>query len=212
MSKKCFQLSISTYCQAKCRSCLRTNESTGEPEDWLKPAHMSVSAVQNLVTGEYFKKNEMGYILFCGELGDPMMHPDIEEIIDICLGAVPRIEIATNGGLRQPDWYEKIAKKYGNRIHIKWAIDGTDHKTNWKYREGVDFKRAMSNMKTWIKNGGAGDWHFLIFDWNWKQVNKARHMAKKIGIEILFKVNNRPYGLIRPQAKKRVMEILKNGR
>jgi hypothetical protein len=37
-------------------------------------------------------------------------------------------------------------------------------------------------------------------------------MAKKIGIEILFKVNNRPYGLIRPQAKKRVMEILKNGR
>jgi MoaA/NifB/PqqE/SkfB family radical SAM enzyme len=125
---------------------------------------MSVSAVQNLVTGEYFKKNEMGYILFCGELGDPMMHPDIEEIIDICLGAVPRIEIATNGGLRQPDWYEKIAKKYGNRIHIKWAIDGTDHKTNWKYREGVDFKRAMSNMKAWIKNGGAGDWHFLIFD------------------------------------------------
>lgn len=211
MSDKCFQLSISTYCQAKCRSCLRTNSETGEPEDWLTPTHMSVEAVQNLVSGDYFKKNKLGYLLLCGELGDPMMHPNIDKILDITLAVVPRVELSTNGGLRQPEWYAKTAQKYGSRIHIKWAIDGTDHETNWKYREGVDYYRAMDNMKAWIENGGNGDWHYLIFEWNWKQVKTAKQIAKDIGIEILFKINNRPFGLIDPLHKRKVMEELTNG-
>ena len=39
--KHSLDFAITTYCQAKCRSCMRTNERTGATASWLKPAHMT---------------------------------------------------------------------------------------------------------------------------------------------------------------------------
>lgn len=36
----CFDFAITSFCQAKCRSCVRTNSDTGEPEQWLTPRHV----------------------------------------------------------------------------------------------------------------------------------------------------------------------------
>ena len=91
---------------------------------------------------------------------------------------------------------------------IDWGIDGTDHDTNWLYREGVNYERAMENMHTWFSNGGGGAWHFLIFDWNWFQIPEAIHIAKDIGCKLEFKFNNRKHGLISPENKNIAWDLL----
>ena len=70
---------ISSYCQAKRRSCARTNDQTGEKEEWLVPKHMKLETFKNVIKN---MKAPLTQIQFCGELGDPMMHPDIEFLIN----------------------------------------------------------------------------------------------------------------------------------
>lgn len=206
---------LTTYCQAKCRSCARTNDDTGEKEEWLELRHMNFEIYRNIVTtSDAFKNKDDVEVTFCGEFGDPMMHPQVEDFIRWTAPLTNMTVINTNGGLRQPEWYAKIAEfSTTNKHHIRinFGIDGIDHDTNWKYREGVDWERAMANMTAWFQNGGHGEWQFLIFDWNWHQIPEAQKMADDLGITIRFKLNTRNWGKVQPENMdnvKRMMELI----
>ena len=47
--KHAFDFALTTYCQAKCRSCARTNEHTGEKEDWLPLERFNIFVFQRLL-------------------------------------------------------------------------------------------------------------------------------------------------------------------
>ena len=179
-----FDISITSYCQAFCAGCQR-NIGSGIKNDQLVEEHMTYQKFCKIM--DQLDQLSIAEIQFCGEFGDPMMHPDIEKFIDRTVKTNNKLLINTNGGLRQPKWYDHIAKKYSDKsIKIEWAIDGTDHDTNWKYRKGVNWGRAMENMISWKNAGGHGVWSFLIFEWNYHQIPKAIEMANDIGIKISF--------------------------
>jgi MoaA/NifB/PqqE/SkfB family radical SAM enzyme len=201
------EFALTTYCQAKCRSCARTNQDTGEKESWLELKHMDIDVFTS--TLELSKDLNISTIQFCGEFGDPMMHPEINKFIDSAMKfARKSVIINTNGGLRSPDWYTSIVKQYGDKIQIQWAIDGITHDVNWMYREGVDFERAMNNMKAYIEADGEGKWWFIIFEWNWHQIPEARKIANNLGIDIEFRFNDRNYGLISRESKLKAERLL----
>ena len=54
-----FDFWLTTYCQAKCRSCARTNQDTGEEADFLVPSHMKLETFENRLKGF---PHEIGYI------------------------------------------------------------------------------------------------------------------------------------------------------
>lgn len=180
-----FDIEISSYCQAFCSGCQR-NTAYGEKSDNLVESHMSYDNFCYLMDS-IDKLHSSRFIEFCGEMGDPMMHPDIERFIDRALQTTDKLLIHTNAGLRQPKWYTKIAEKHQDKnLQIKFGIDGCDHDTNWKYRKGVNWQRAMDNLKAWTDAGGKGHWAFLIFDWNYHQIPLAIKMAEEIGCKIEF--------------------------
>lgn len=203
--KQSFDFALTTYCQAKCRSCARTNPDTGEKADWLELRHMDLNVFRTTLEAT---KMDIHGVQFCGEFGDPMMHPDIEKFIDVGLEYAENVQINTNGGLRSADWYQRMAKKHPRTLYIKWGIDGTDAETNSKYREGVDWNRAMSNMRSWFGAGGQGSWHFLVFDWNWHQIPTVRQIADELGCQLNIKVNNRSWGKITPENLVKARELL----
>ena len=198
---------LTTYCQAKCRSCARTNQYTGEKESWLQLKHMDLDVFKHTLKSS--PNIHITDIEFCGEFGDPMMHPQIDEFIETALEFAPSVRISTNGGLRTPDWYEKIAKKYKKRLEINFAIDGATHDVNWMYREGVDWQRAIDNMTSYIAAGGRGTWWFIIFEWNWHQLIDANILANKINIELVARYNNRSFGLITPESQIKAEALIK---
>ena len=54
---------LTTYCQARCRSCARTNQETGEEESWLVKEHMKLDTFTSRLD-DFDEKLE--YIQFCG--------------------------------------------------------------------------------------------------------------------------------------------------
>ena len=103
-----FEFQITSYCQAKCASCQRTIDI-----DNFTPTHYPIEKFENTLNN--LSSVDVDIITLCGEYGDPMMHPQIDKFIETALEFAPSVRISTNGGLRTPDWYESIAKKYKNK-------------------------------------------------------------------------------------------------
>lgn len=203
-----FDFALTSYCQSRCRTCPRTNMETGEPMDWLVIRHVPFSKWKKNTIGLSLEDN-IEFIKFCGQTGDPMMHPDITKFVDHAFTFCDNIMISTNGGLRNTNWYTEMGNKYGEELKIVFAIDGIDHDTNWKYREGVDFNKAWNNMVAYCNSPGYTQWDFLVFDWNWQQIPIAAKMGKSIGVDCVnFKINTAPYGLLDPAKKSIVEEMI----
>jgi MoaA/NifB/PqqE/SkfB family radical SAM enzyme len=203
-----FDFALTSYCQSKCRTCPRTNSETGEVESWLTIRH---------VPFDKWKKNTISLsnnmkimsIKFCGQTGDPMMHPDITKFIDHAFTLTNLVIIATNGGIRSSEWYREMGNKYGDSLKIVFGIDGIDHNTNWKYREGVDFNKAFKNMVTYAQSPGTAQWDFLVFEWNYQQIPEVARMAAELNIRRLeFKINNGDYGLLDSSKLPMVKEMI----
>ncbi len=211
-----FDFALTTYCQAKCQSCVRMDPNNpGLVSPFLNLQHFDLEIFKNIISNSDIIKHYNSYIQFCGELGDPVMHPQIEKFIEVAFEYGGGVQVNTNGGLRSPDWYTHLCTKFDSgpddrrRLKFKWGIDGTDHETNSKYRDGVDWHRAMDNMTAWFENDGEGEWHFIIFEWNWHQIFDAYEMAKNINCEIAFKFNGRNWGKISPENKIKALAMLK---
>lgn len=203
-----FDFALTSYCQSRCRTCPRTNHDTGNPEDWLAIRHVPFDKWKKN-TVSLSKNMKIKYVKFCGQTGDPMMHPDITKFVDHAFTFTNNTMISTNGGLRNQEWYTKMGNKYGDKLIIVFAIDGMDHETNWKYREGVDFNKAWDNMVAHANTDGYTKWDFLVFDWNWQQIPIVSKMAKSIGVDKLnIKINTQPYGLLDPNKLSMVKEMI----
>lgn len=201
------EIALTTHCNANCPTCARTNLQTLKKYNWLELKHLSEE--------EYWRVVDCGIkfsnIKYCGEFGDPLMHPKLDQFIKDTVKKYPdvKIEISTNAGIRSNKWWTGLAKKYSKNVVIIFAIDGIDQASNEKYRIGVDFNKAFSNMKTYIDNSGQGIWHFIVFTWNWHLISQASKIAKNLGIEIHFKINRRKYGRVTLEEKEKALILIK---
>jgi len=181
------EMEITTYCNARCRYCPRTDKITGGPQSWLVQEHMSLETFKLIFDPQTEKIRQLK---FCGQFGDPMMNPSVGKILDHALRYDKmNILINTNGGLRNVEWYKTFAQRYGQRLQIHFGIDGLDHDTNWKYREGVIFDKAYNNMLSFHQNGGDTTWQFILFSWNEHQLEEVRARGLSLGLNQTFLVD-----------------------
>jgi hypothetical protein len=96
------------------------------------------------------------------------------------------VRIHTNGGMRKPDWWEKMGKlfsNFSNRKNNLWeitfSIDGLED-TNHVYRRNVVWKSLMENVSAYINAGGSASWDYLIFKHNEHQLAEAKEFAEKM--------------------------------
>ena len=188
---KCYDISITTYCQLFCAGCQRNDEDNNWRGEF-EQQHMSDETF-DMIIEQIDKVGDCDVIQFCGELGDPMMHPRIDRFIERATKSAKMILINTNGALRNPDFYEKWAKD-DREVHIEFGIDGLDHEMNNKYRRGANFKKAWENMTTWFKHTKRGSWHFILFAWNMHQVPEVARIAKEIGCKVTYKITESDTG------------------
>jgi organic radical activating enzyme len=76
---KCYDISITTYCQLFCAGCQRNDEDNNWRGEF-EQQHMSDETF-DMIIEQIDKVGDCDVIQFCGELGDPMMHPRIDRFI-----------------------------------------------------------------------------------------------------------------------------------
>ncbi|MDA9302673.1 radical SAM protein [bacterium] len=190
------EFGITNHCQAKCPACARTGlDFTLE--------HMNVKTFEKAIQHQPLQDT---LIRLCGEIGDAMMHPDIEQFVEIALARTKKVTISTNGGLRNPEWYTYMGQKFGDRLAIIFGIDGTDSETNNMYRIGVDYERAMDNMKAYADSPGKAVWQFIVFVHNMHQLSESKLMATQIGAKHLFLINRDKFNGLSDKQEQRVLE------
>lgn len=176
---------LTSYCNALCSMCERTIQI-----DNLKVTHNSLEKIKHNI--EHNVPDPITKISLAGDFGDPLMHPDISEIIDFIKQKNFDIVIHTNGGLRNASWFKQIGEKHPD-VEIVFGIDGTSQEINDKYRKNVDFDLAFSNMLEYQKYVQKDKcvWQYIIFPWNLHQIQQAKKICEGKNIYLYFIANDR---------------------
>lgn len=172
-------IELTTRCNARCPMCMRNyrgfDYNSGYPEAELYLDH--IKHIFNPTLLSQLAQNPAYGVNFNGNLGDFALSRDGVEIANFFADAGVRVNINTNGSLRSPAWWGKLARP---EIQIGFALDGLAD-THALYRQDTDWEKIIQNAKSYIKAGGRAIWRFVPFDHNRHQEQQCRELAQELG-------------------------------
>ena len=174
---------LSSHCNSKCPQCPRY-DMLGNVHKDLNVTHLDVNIIKKLPLE---KMKNLKKVSFCGNFGDPLMHPALNEIITFFQNQ--QISISTNASLRSKEWWGKLGTN--KNIEVTFCIDGIgpEHEL---YRRNTSYKKIIENAKVFIQAGGTACWQFIVFKHNEHQLNEAKKLSEEMGFkEIDFMYSDR---------------------
>lgn len=185
---KRIEFGITSLCNAGCPMCARHIDGTSTVKPGLPMRSISLEDFKHIAQGigEHTKHINCN---LCGTIGDPIAHPDIENILVYGANTYKVVTLDTNGSLRNTDFWTRMGKLHkeikGNSesrrgIEVNFSIDGLED-TNQLYRINTDYNKIIENAQAFIDAGGEAIWKFIIFEHNQHQVEQAKERAKQMG-------------------------------
>lgn len=184
-------LDISTYCNAGCPQCHRTNPDGLGKADWLPLIQWSLEEFKTAFPPETLSNVEQ--LEFCGTWGDPMMNKDIFKICEYIINESDSyILINTNGSIRNSDWWWDFGILGGQRINVVWALEGVNQEMHSHYRQNTDLQVILDNMEVFTQAGGRSEIFTVIFKHNEDHLFEIADMARERGcLSAFFVQSNR---------------------
>ena len=181
MKIKSLDVALTNLCNARCPQCDRTDI------DDINKAHDQVPLTQ--WSFEDFKSkfpketlNDVEEYSFCGTWGDPMMCKDIGQMVQYVIdNTKSKIQITTNGSIRDEDFYWNIGIRCGERLSIVFDIDGIDEDMHQKYRRGASLKRCLANMSMLSMTKSIALSQTILFKHNQDYIEQIKKLVKKNG-------------------------------
>lgn len=175
-------LDISTYCNAACPQCHRTNPRTLGKVDWLPLVQWTYD---QFVTS--FPVKTMQHIAkfeFCGTWGDPVMNKDLFQMCEyIIKNSESFIQINTNGSIRDEAWWWDLGVLCGERLLVIVDIDGSTQEIHSLYRQKTDLQKIINNMISLTATRAKLDVFVVVFKHNQDDLLNIAKLAKSIGAE-----------------------------
>lgn len=175
-------LDITTHCNAKCPQCSRTNPNGLDKVDWLPLIHVTLNKFKKLLTPEDLKL--VSVIEFCPTWGDPIMNPEVSDIIEYVFKCNNKIKISidTNGSIRDEDWWWDFGAKNRNKnLFVMFAIDGCTQEMHEKYRRNTSLLKLLSNMQSFTHARGKAVSKTVLFKHNIDYLEEIKNMAHAHG-------------------------------
>ncbi len=177
---KLLHVEPTTHCNAHCPQCER-NINGGMINPTVTVQHMDIETFKVLINEH---RTSLEKVLFCGNAGDPMMHPEILDMMSWARYACDNfvtLGMNTNGSIGNVDQWRRMAGVMTKmEDYVVFSIDGLED-TNDLYRRGTKWSSIMRNAQAFIDAGGRAHWDMLVFDHNQHQVEACEQLAHKIG-------------------------------
>lgn len=191
---------ISTYCNAGCPECHRTEIQAGGlgKIGWLPLVQWSLEEFKNAYDEDLIRATKTWEI--CGTWGDPAMCKDLYEICKHILMVNPYTEITvdTNGSIRPISWWKKMGELShfckGEIIRFDFALEGITQEMQEKYRRKTELNKILANIKAYTEAGGRAKGFCVVHKHNQNYLNEIMDLAKSVGCETVDYVeSNRFY-------------------
>lgn len=185
---------LSTYCNAGCPQCHRTKKEGLDKEDWLPLVQWSLEQFKKAFPVEklhHYKKFEL-----CGTWGDPIMNRDIFAIVKYLIeNSNTFIQINTNGGIRDAQWWWDLGVLGGDRLQVWFDIDGTTEEMHSLYRQKVSLEKVKENVEAYCSTKALSCAFVIVFKHNQDHLWEIHDMIRGLGVkgEIFFTESNRFY-------------------
>jgi MoaA/NifB/PqqE/SkfB family radical SAM enzyme len=174
------EVESTSYCNAGCPLCSRHKFGTSVLDD-ITLTHINPELIYKL-KDDFGEQTNIMDIWYVGNLGDSLMHPQIEDIWKFTAENFSYTEMETNGGTRKVDFWKNMGEisKINGNANMVFSIDGLED-TNEIYRKKVNWDRLMENVQAYIGAGGTAIWKWITFEHNEHQIDEAKEFAKKLG-------------------------------
>jgi wyosine [tRNA(Phe)-imidazoG37] synthetase (radical SAM superfamily) len=175
------KVDVAPQCQLRCPVC---PHGSSEKANFTSPGLMEIGLFRSIV--DQVAGRSLAMALY--NLGEPLLHPKLEEMISYAANAGINTYLTTSLSLVMDDAkIERLATSGLSMLIV--AIDGISHETFGKQRIRGDWATVKHNM---IRLAAAArgqnrrtDLHlvcqFLSFDFNAKEIEKARDLVQQIG-------------------------------
>jgi len=179
------QIDLTSHCNAACAACVR-NYNGAETRPGLQLQHFDLELFRR-IAAEDTKGWYIRQMSWNGNWGDPLMHPDIIEMVNIWTTYHPEtnIAIATNGAIRSTKFWGEFAKALKNASFHKvdFAMDGMAD-THKLYRRKTSHAKLSENIKAFTDAGGHGVIYMTMFEHNKHQIAEVREHARSLGVRM----------------------------
>ena len=174
----------SSHCTAACQLCPRHSyigDNLYHKKHNLVEQHLDLDIIRRVLSEPQVQG--IGDWLLCGNLGEPMMHPDIADLCEMLNGnsAESWMCVHTNGGIGNVETWDRMGRLLRlPRGEMIFSIDGLED-TNHIYRRNTRWDVIMRNAEAFIAAGGRAIWKFIEFDYNRHQIEEARALSVSMG-------------------------------
>ena len=145
-------LDLSTYCNAACPQCHRTNPNGLGKADWLPLIQWSLEEFKTAFSPKTM--NHIKEFQICGTWGDPCMNKDILEICKYIINnSKAYIILNTNGSMRDEFWWTQLGYTLQEKGTIYFDVDGTDQEMHSLYRQKTNLKLILKHIKAFSQYG-----------------------------------------------------------
>lgn len=170
------------YCNLQCPFC-----TTGQRKGARKPENMTFDMFRKIIDP---LKGDIFHIKFYN-WGEPLLNNELPKMIQYVQQYNITSEISTNLSLKLSEKFVRELINSGLDLIIISA-DGATQQNYEKYRVGGNLDqvfeniRLMSQIKKELNKQTIILWRFLVFKHNQDEIEKAKTIAKELGIDILF--------------------------
>lgn len=177
------QIDITSHCNARCAFCVRQEDGTTKTKEHLQLHHFNLDVWKRIASedtrGLFIKELTLN-----GNWGDPMMHPDLVEMLDFWGKYHPETQLMlhTNGSMRTTQFWKDLAKvcrRFTNHV-IVFAVDGMKD-THSIYRVRTNWDKICENIQAYTSEKGRARVCMTGFKHNIHQVKEVEQLAEKLG-------------------------------
>ena len=166
-------------CTLECPACMRQrgHDLRG---DWI-----TVDQVAKL--GKFFDK-----LALCGQISDPMVHPNLPPILEYCYKNNVNVEVHTAASQKKEEYWRKCFEANPNARWV-FGLDGLPHKSHL-YRINQDGEKLFEMMLiAKYEYNLRVTWNHIIFKYNEDDLDEVKALAKQHMIELAIKKTGRFY-------------------
>ena len=165
-------LDLSNRCTNRCPGCARDKFKHVPGSDITESDMEKIS-------------NFFQAITFCGQVSDPVLHPNFHNLLAICLKKNRKVVIHTAVASRPKMWWTKsFVMSRGKNIEWVFAIDSLPEDSH-KYRINQDGQKLFDIMIKCASFGVTTTWQYIVFNYNQKDVEQCKQIAKEHNIKFM---------------------------